>query len=148
MISTLKQILISAVLVIVCLPAVANAAPVTAPKPDGGINMTDPVAANPTCGAGDSTPKGQILQGAGQSGADCTGTGVNKAVQAAVNVLSLVVGVAAVIMIIISGFKYVTSGGDSNGISSAKNTLVYALVGLAIAATAQTLVHFVLNKVR
>ena len=61
-----------------------------------------------------------------------------------INILSLTVGIAAVIMIIISGFKYVTSGGDSNSISSAKSTLTYALIGLLVASLAQFLVHFVL----
>lgn len=64
-----------------------------------------------------------------------------------VNILSYVVGVVAVIMIIIAGFKYMSAGGDSSAISSAKTTLVYALIGLAVAALAQFLVHFVLASV-
>ncbi|MDL2341580.1 MAG: hypothetical protein QFB87_00690 [Patescibacteria group bacterium] len=96
------------------------------------------------CGAGEDTAKGQVLQGAGVTGSDCTGTGVNKSVRAVITILSIVVGVAAVIMIIIAGLKYVTSGGDSNGISSAKNTLIYALVGLFVAASAQLIVRYVL----
>lgn len=68
-------------------------------------------------------------------------------IKAVINILSVVVGIAAVIMIIISGFKYITSGGDSSGISSAKTTLVYALVGLAIVASAQLIVRFVFNAV-
>lgn len=64
-----------------------------------------------------------------------------------VGILSAVVGIAAVIMIIISGFKYVTAGGDSNNISSAKNTLIYAIVGLIIVALAQFIVNFVLEQV-
>lgn len=79
------------------------------------------------------------------------GTGTNsvgKLVSSIVGLLSTIVGIAAVIMIIISGFKYVTSGGDSGGIASAKTTLIYALVGLAIAALAQVLVRFVLNTAR
>ena len=64
-----------------------------------------------------------------------------------VSVLSIVIGIVAVIMFIISGFKYITSGGDSNGVSSAKNTLIYAIVGLIIVALAQFFVHFVLSTV-
>ena len=62
-----------------------------------------------------------------------------------VNFLSLVVGVVAVIMIIVGGFRYITSGGESSNVSGAKNTLIYAVVGLIIVALAQFLVHFVLN---
>ncbi len=81
------------------------------------------------------------------SSQDCStgGSGINKIIKAVVEILSIVVGVAAVIMIIVAGFKYITSSGDSNNISSAKTTLVYALVGIAIAVLAQFLVHFVLN---
>lgn len=69
--------------------------------------------------------------------------GITKIVAAVVNILSMIVGIFAVIMIIISGFKYITSGGDSNKTASAKSTLVYALVGVAVVALAQFLVHFV-----
>jgi len=64
-----------------------------------------------------------------------------------VNILSLIVGVVAVIMIIFGGFKYITSGGESGNVSGAKNTLIYAIVGLVIVALAQFVVHFVLNNV-
>jgi hypothetical protein len=64
-----------------------------------------------------------------------------------VNIFSIIVGVVAVIMIIVGGFRYITSGGDSNNISSAKNTIIYAIIGLIIVALAQFIVQFVLNKV-
>jgi hypothetical protein len=51
-------------------------------------------------------------------------------------------------MIMVAGFKYITAGGDAGSIGSAKNTLVYAIVGLLIAALAQALVHFVLNAAK
>jgi len=83
------------------------------------------------------------------SGTDCTkskGTDVNNVIAIIVNLLSGIVGVVAVIMIVVSGFKYITSGGDSAKVSSAKGTLVYAIVGLVIVALAQFIVRFVLNK--
>lgn len=79
---------------------------------------------------------------------DCsTGkSSVTSIVGVVVNILSYIIGIVAVIMVIIAGLKYVASNGDSGRISSAKNTLVYALVGLAVAALAQVLVHFVLTQ--
>ena len=62
-----------------------------------------------------------------------------------ISVFSILVGVVAVIMVIFGGFKYITSGGDSNSVSGAKNTLIYAIIGLIIVALAQFIVHFVLN---
>lgn len=64
-----------------------------------------------------------------------------------VNFLSVIVGVVAVIMIIVGGFRYITSGGDSGNVSGAKNTLIYAIVGLIIVALAQFIVNFVLANV-
>ncbi len=77
------------------------------------------------------------------------GTGestITKVIKAAVEILSFVVGAAAIIMVIISGFRFITSGGDSNRVSSARSALIYALIGIAVVALAQFLVHFVLNN--
>ncbi len=63
-----------------------------------------------------------------------------------INIFSIIVGVIAVIMIIIGGLKYITSGGDSGNVSGAKNTIIYALVGLVIVALAQFIVRFVLGQ--
>ena len=71
---------------------------------------------------------------------------VNGLITLVINIFSLVVGVVAVIMIIIGGLKYITSSGDSNNVTSAKNTILYAVVGLVIVALAQFIVKFVLGK--
>lgn len=62
-----------------------------------------------------------------------------------VQIFSIVVGAISIIMIIYGGFRYITSGGDSNRVGSAKNTLIYAIIGLIIVALAQLIVHFVLS---
>lgn len=64
-----------------------------------------------------------------------------------VNVFSFIVGAVSVIMIIYGGFRYVTSGGESGAVGNAKNTLIYAIVGLVIVALAQLIVHYVLGQV-
>lgn len=56
----------------------------------------------------------------------------------------LITGAISVIMIIVGGFKYVISNGDSNGLQGAKNTILYALVGLIVVLFAQVIVRFVL----
>jgi len=71
---------------------------------------------------------------------------LNNVVATAVNVLSMIVGLAGVIMVVMGGFKYITSGGDGQKAAGAKNTLVYAVIGLVIAALAQVLVQFVIKK--
>ncbi len=71
--------------------------------------------------------------------------GLNDVIATVVNLLSIIVGVVAIIMIIIGGLKYVTSAGDPAKIGSAKNTVIYALVGLVIVALAQTIVRYVIK---
>ncbi len=72
---------------------------------------------------------------------------VNSIVRLVINLFSLIVGVISVIMIIIGGLKYITSGGDSGNVTGAKNTILYAVVGLVVVALAQFVVRFVLAKV-
>ncbi len=72
---------------------------------------------------------------------------VNSLLATVINIFSLVVGVVAVIMIIIGGLKYITSGGESANITGAKNTILYAIIGLVVVALAQFIVRFVLAKV-
>lgn len=62
------------------------------------------------------------------------------------SLIALVTGVAAVIMIIIGGLRYVLANGDPQSINGAKDTILYSLIGLVIAATAQGIVVFVFNR--
>jgi cytochrome bd-type quinol oxidase subunit 2 len=71
---------------------------------------------------------------------------VNDLIAQIINIFSVIVGVVAVIMIIVGGFRYITSGGDSGNVTTAKNTILYAIVGLVIVALAQFIVKFVLSK--
>lgn len=62
------------------------------------------------------------------------------------NIITIVVGIASVIMIIIGGFRYILANGEPNNISGAKDTIMYAVIGLVIALVAQALVIFVINR--
>lgn len=72
--------------------------------------------------------------------------GVQQIATDVINLLSWVVGVISVIMIIVGGFRYITSGGASDKVTGAKNTIIYAVIGLIIVALAQFIVNFVLAK--
>jgi hypothetical protein len=65
----------------------------------------------------------------------------------AVNIISFIAGIAAVILIVVSGVRFIASGGDSQAAASARSMLIYAIIGLVIVALAQAIVHFVLNAV-
>ncbi len=98
------------------------------------------------CGAnfnasGIDNPESECPVDSGESG-----TRVDEIIELVINVFSLVVGVVSVIMIIIGGLKYITSGGDSGNITGAKNTILYAIIGLVVVALAQVVVKFVLSQ--
>jgi len=71
---------------------------------------------------------------------------INSLVSDVIYILSWIVGIAAIIMVIFGGFRFVISGGDAQATTSARNTIFYALIGLALAVLAQVLVHFVFKK--
>ncbi len=67
-------------------------------------------------------------------------------IKSVVNLLLYAVGIIAVIMIVVGGIRYTTSGGDSGGIASAKNTIMYAIIGLIVALLSFAIVNFVLGR--
>lgn len=69
-------------------------------------------------------------------------TGVFKRIS---NLILYFVGITAVIVLIIGGIKYITSGGDAKKVTSAKNTVLYAIIGLVISFLAFAIVNFVIN---
>lgn len=93
--------------------------------------------------------KAAVCEGVALTGGDCAAnaeSNISGVVKGAINIFSVLVGIVSVIMIMIGGFKYVTSQGDSNNVSSAKNTILYAVIGLVVVALAQLIVQFTLRK--
>ena len=117
----------------VVVPAVASAADASIQDCLAqGTNLDASVDANGNCNGKQSTAQG--------------GVKINSIVKTVINIFSLIVGIVAVIMIIWGGLKYITSGGDSGKVTGAKNTILYALIGLVIVAIAQLIVRFVVAK--
>ena len=110
-----------------------------------GIFVVSPAAL-----AADGGAKSDVCNGIGLTGSNCgdSGAAVSNAITAAINLLSIVVGLIAIIMIVIAGLKFITSSGDTSKVAGAKNTLIYALIGLVIVSLSQVIVHFVLNRLR
>ena len=72
---------------------------------------------------------------------------VDPVIKTVIRYLLIISGIVSVVMVIIGGLKYTTSNGDSAKLSSAKNTIMYSLIGLLIAIFAYAIVNFVVNKV-
>ena len=130
-----KLLILSAalgLLVPVALPAVAHAQ----------IDVQNNVATT-----GCSGSNGDLTSGStGNCTTSTAGGGLNTLIKNIINIFSIIVGLVAVIMIIIGGFRYILSGGESSSVSGAKNAILFAIVGLVIVAIAQLIVHFVLAK--
>lgn len=89
-----------------------------------------------TAAKGDKTPDSLF--------GDDTGTGgIFKTI---VNVLLFIIGAISVIMLIIGGIRYTVSGGDSSAVTAAKNTILYAVVGIIVAILAYAIVNFVITS--
>ena len=67
-------------------------------------------------------------------------------IEALFNAAYLVAGIVAVIMIIIGGIRYATANGDSGQIQSAKNTILYSVVGLVVIIMAAAITQFVIQR--
>lgn len=138
MIRKIKNIILAAML------PLALAAPLALPTATYALGEC-------TNGIGGSINEG-VNAAVGDSGCDTPASngpdgGLAGIAKKIVNLLSVIVGIVAVIMIIVGGFRYITSGGESSNVSGAKNTLIYAIVGLIIVALAQFIVHFVLDNI-
>lgn len=119
-VTTIAVVAVMAIAAYLLLPAIATAAPV------------------------------DVLQTCQDSSTVCKGTDsstLNKIMGSVVNILLTIVGMISVIMIIIGGIRYTTSNGDASQTAAAKNTILYALVGLVVAIMSFAIVKFVLNRI-
>jgi hypothetical protein len=64
----------------------------------------------------------------------------------AFNIVLGVMGAVAFLMLVIAGFRYVLSGGESSAVAESKRMIIYSIVGLVVIALAATIVNFVVSK--
>jgi hypothetical protein len=105
------------------------------------------VSATPTDFKGDACSGVNSLQDS--TSTTCAtngGTAINNILTLVINIFSAIVGFTAVIMMIIAGMKFITANGDANAVSAARQTIIYASVGLVIVVFAQLLTHFILQR--
>ncbi len=96
-------------------------------------------------------PQGNSVAGGVGAGAKCAqGTGTQSDLfgptgifKKITDVLLFIIGAIAVIMLVIGGIRYTISGGDQNSVTAAKNTILYAIVGIIVAILAYAIIGFV-----
>lgn len=134
----LKQLLIGGVLAISLFGA--------------GLVLTQPAAAvdvlDPICQEADPNNLPPACKDSAGLGDKDPLFGPDGVLTKVVRILSIVIGATALIVIIISGIKFINSFGDPAKVSSARQTIVYASIGLAVAVVAQIVVAFVLSKLK
>lgn len=94
-----------------------------------------------------TTPASCVQDGVDKAGGKASKTAdPQEIIQTIVRVLLFLIGAISVIMIVVGGFRYTISQGDSTQVTSAKNTIMYAVIGLIIAIFAWAIVDFVIDN--
>jgi hypothetical protein len=118
----------------------------------GAATATSTTAPNDATSASAGACSGANLDLSGSTNCNATDQSadtdsLNNIITYVLNIFSVVVGLVAVIMIIVGGLKYIISGGESGKVSGAKDTILFAIVGLVVVVLAQIIVRFVLSNV-
>lgn len=127
----MKNIVTRSLQALLLLPVMALAVSAVSPvltTSVGAVGITD--------GANSARGDEQTEELTGEGGAFTTVT----------NVLLFIVGAISVIMLIVGGIRYTVSGGDSGQITAAKNTILYAIVGIVISILAYAIVNFFIGQ--
>lgn len=135
----MKQLIKNSLKGLLLVPAFALAVSAVVPVPAaqavaGDCNVSGGLASGKNCAAPSGNAGEASLFGEG---------GI---FQTVVNILLFIVGAIAVIMLVIGGIRYVVSGGDQSAVTSAKNTILYAIVGIVVAFLAWAAVDFVITQ--
>lgn len=122
--------------------------------------VDDPTATPPVVcggssgsGGGGSSAVESACSGVSALGVDCgSATTAQEVIEGPIGTLidlvSYAVGIACVVMIIYGGFRFITSGGNADATKSARNTILYALLGLFIILIANILINFVFGQAK
>lgn len=106
----------------------------------GAISLSPSV----TAATRDTVKEG--VTGVGGSGPGNSAEDFKTVIKNVINILLFLIGMVAVIFIVIAGLRFVTSNGDTNTVSQAKNTIIYAVLGIVVAVMAYAIVNFILDN--
>ena len=109
----------------------------------GMLVIGTPIASADTIGQGGAPGGVNAAKGTGVPTNFASGDG--SLIQKIINITLYAIGVLSVIMLIFGGLRYVISGGQKEAVTAAKNTILYAVVGLLIAVFAYAFIHFILQ---
>jgi hypothetical protein len=125
-------------LLITLFASIALLMPLALPAAGSAVNVFQ------NCGTGPQTDVCSEVQTQNSNGTNP----IIHIIKVVIDILSFAIGVAAVIILIISGLRFVLNGGDAKAVEQARSGVLYALVGIVVAVVAQTIVVFVLNRIK
>ena len=132
--------------------------PTKTETPTTNTTNTDESTGSSGSGSTSGSTSGSSSGSSCGSAAECINSGVDQAggsnankdmgsfLKSITDTLLFVLGAGAVIMIVIGGIRYATSNGDQNTLTGAKNTILYAVIGLVLAIMAYAIVNFVVVR--
>jgi len=138
----IRRILFLLLLISCCsvvVPLAAQAAP--APK---GVNLLGPGS---DCTGSNGTGSSAVCTDTKSANQNKQANPVADRLKKITNIVAFAAGAAAILIMLVGSIQYITSDGDSNQISSAKQTIIYALIGLVVIVLAVSIIEFVLNKI-
>lgn len=137
--SLMKTIcLVLVVLGAIITPTYAKAAP------DGGVQFNETGAQINNIGGCDGTVDSPVCTDINDTTNPLFGpTGI---LTKAADIFALVTGIISVFMMLIGGLRYINSAGDASKVNSAKNTIMYSAIGIAVASSAAVIAKFVLSR--
>lgn len=103
------------------------------------------VVSLPALALGEGGPQGALELARGDGVPTNLMEGDGSLVRRIINFMLIGIAIISVVMLIVGGFRYVVSGGQKEAVNSAKNTILYAIVGLLIALFAYAIIKFVVN---
>ena len=111
------------------------------------------IVGTPALAAPGANPMEQVCEGIGKVFDEASNGCVDKVTvdkvwvmaREVINWILIAAGIISVGFIIWAGIRYVLSGGDAEKVKKAKNTLLYAIIGLLIAALAMVIVNLVID---
>ena len=108
------------------------------------VDVFEPCTSNAT---GSGTASGSAACKDAKAQGNSSTNPIITALKSVISILSYIIGAFAIIIIIVSGLRMTLSSGDAQAAAKARSAIIYAVVGIIVAALAQTLVIFVLNKI-
>lgn len=93
-------------------------------------------------------PKDVLKTCSGSAVCGNDGAGLFSVIKAIIQTMLFISGIVAIIVIIVGGIRYITSNGDQARVKAAKDTILYAVVGLVVAIMAFAIVGFVMDRIK